>query len=401
MKLTIINQFAAYLQSQNYADQTIRCYVGIISDLDDPPTADCDADALYAYIDHALNQNKYVFSKSCFASFRASLNALFLMQTGIPIAEYRSRLFQPDEYDIFLQKYGGYCRDFLRLTEPVTLASIREVKAFLKAITPDIQQTEWSSITADEVIRYLRAERSGLSVSSLGVTVTAIRRFFRFLQYKDQPIHDSVLTLPLSVPAWSKGGPLPIVLSAEEQEKLNEHSFSKTPTGLRDHLILLCFTELGLRCSEVAALRMSDISWHRGTILIRPTKTRQQRELPISAKLGAALEDYVLHARPKSLGKYLFFKNEKQIFLPASVETIRGVIRRTFDKNGIAGWHVGTHALRRTFGSRLYSTGNDLKTVADLLGHTSVSATKAYVRIDVAALRLAESSWPRRKSNEQ
>ena len=77
------------------------------------------------------------------------------------------------------------------------------------------------------------------------------------------------------------------------------------------------------------------------------------------------------------------------------------MIRRTFDKNSIAGWHVGTHALRRAFGSRLYSTGNDLKTVADLLGHTSVSATKAYVRIDVVALRLAESSWPRRKSNEQ
>ena len=400
MKLTTLNRFADFLRSKDYADQTARDYVAIISALDDPPTAD-DTNALYAYIDHALNQNKPVLSNSSFASFRASVNAFFLMQTGIPIAEYRRRLSRPDEYDLFLQQYGAYRRNFLRLTEPVTLASIREVKAFLKVAAPNIQQTEWSSFTADEVVSYLRAERSGLRVSSLGVTVTAIRRFFRFLQHTNQPIHDSVLTLPLSVPAWSKGGPLPIVLSTEEQEKLNEYSFSKTPTGIRDHLILLCFTELGLRCCEVAALQMSDISWHRSTILIRPTKTRQQRELPISTKLGTALEDYILHARPKSLGKYLFFKNEKQTFLPASVETIRGVVRRTFDKNGIAGWHVGTHALRRTFGSRLYSTGNDLKTVADLLGHTSVSTTKAYVRIDTAALRLAESSWPRRKSNEQ
>ncbi len=401
MKLITLNQFATFLQSQNYADKTIRYYVRIINNLDDLPSTGDDANALYAYIDDVLNRNKSVLSKSCFASFRASLNAFFLMQTRIPIIEYRSRLSQPDEYELFLQKYCDYCRDFLQLTEPVTLASIREVKAFLKVVAPNIQQTEWPAITADEVIRYLRAERSGLSVSSLGVTVTAIRRFFRFLQYTDQPIHDSVLNLPLSVPAWSKGGPLPIVLSAEEQKKLNEYSFSQSPTGLRDHLILLCFTELGLRCSEVATLQMTDISWHRGTILIRPTKTRQQRELPISAKLGAALENYILHARPKSLRKNLFFKNEKQISLPASVETIRGVIRRIFDKNGIAGWHVGTHALRRTFGSRLYSTGNDLKTVADLLGHTSVSTTKAYVRIDAAALRLAESSWPRRKSYEQ
>ena len=62
MELTTLNRFADFLRSQDYADQTVRDYVAIISGLDDPPTAD-DTNALYAYIDHALNQNKPVLSK--------------------------------------------------------------------------------------------------------------------------------------------------------------------------------------------------------------------------------------------------------------------------------------------------------------------------------------------------
>lgn len=114
-------------------------------------------------------------------------------------------------------------------------------------------------------------------------------------------MHHSILNLPLSVTAWSKGGSLPIILSAEQQKKLETYTFPKTPIGLRDRLILCCFTELGLRCSEAANLQMEDILWHSGTIIIRSTKTRSQRELPVSATLGKALEEYVMHARPKSL----------------------------------------------------------------------------------------------------
>lgn len=83
---------------------------------------------------------------------------------------------------------------------------------------------------------------------------------------------------------------------------------------------------------------------------------------------------------------------------PASTENVRSVIRRLYSKVGITGWHVGTHALRRTVGSHLYSAGNDLKTVADLLGHTSVSTVKAYVHIDVESLCEVSSTWPRRES---
>ena len=118
-----------------------------------------------------------------------------------------------------------------------------------------------------------------------------------------------MLNLPLSTPAWSKGNNLPITLSQDEQSRLADYTFPNTPTGLRDYAILLCFTELGLRCSEVSHLQFKDIEWNRGILIVRKTKTHAERELPLSIKLGKALEDYVLHARPISLGYPLFFKS--------------------------------------------------------------------------------------------
>ena len=297
-----------------------------------------------------------------------------------------------------LTKYAEYCLSFLHLTPTVTEAAIREARLFLEKNVLDPDNVEWKNITAKDIISFLARERSTLSVGSIGVSVTAIRRFFRFLKHNDYDIHSSILDLPLSVPNWSKNDSLPIILSDEERKKLYEYRFPSTAVGSRDRLILLLFTELGLRCNEVANICLSDIKWNHGTIIIRKTKTHVERELPISSKLGAALENYIIHYRPKDLKDNLLFKSKNRTNKPATVENIRGAMRRLYEKNGIAGWHVGTHALRRTVGSQLYKAGNDLKTVADFLGHESVSATKAYVRTDTESLKKVASSWPRRDS---
>ena len=68
----------------------------------------------------------------------------------------------------------------------------------------------------------------------------------------------------------------------------------------------------------------------------------------MSAKLGNAMEEYVLHARPISLGSPLYFKSARRMLEPASTDNVRSVIRRLYSKVGITGWHVGTPALRIT-----------------------------------------------------
>ena len=395
MNQTTIDSFRDYLISRNYCNRSVAGYIRTISDLAEPPVSSNPV-LMLDFVDSAVGIKKKQLSTSNFNTARASLNALFLLKTGMKIEDFRRQCITPDRYTHLMERYSDYCTSFLQLTEEVTKAAVREARHFLSATSRNPEQTDWTGITADDIVKYLKTERSNLSTASLGVTVTAIRRFFRFLEHDECKIHASILCLPLSVPNWSKSGNLPVVLTQEQSEWLASLKFDKTLTGLRDHAILLCFMELGLRCSEVAGLQFDDIRWSSGTLLIRKTKTHTQRELPISEKLGKALEDYVLASRKIISGTYLFFKSQRHISEPASTENVRSVIRRLFQKGGITGWHMGTHTLRRTAGSRFYNAGNGLKTVADLLGHTSINTTKTYVRTDIISLRAVASSWPRR-----
>lgn len=400
MNTKTIEQYRVFLHSRNHVSSTINGYTRVIAALEEPPTSS-DPEILLNYVDTSLKDQKENLSKSNHKTLQASLGTFFYMRTGLFINEYRKQCIPKDVYDTFLKPYRDYCQEFLHLTPVVTQASIRETKLFLKAITNDPNHVDWASITARDIVTFLKIERSDLSTASLGVTVTAIRRFFRFLQHNDYEINMSILLLPLSVPNWSKNSKLPVTLSKEYQEKIENHVFPDTAIGLRDRAVLLCFTELGLRCSEVANLQLKDVLWNTGTIVIRKTKTHAERELPLSHKLGIALEQYVLQARSHQLGAPLFYKSKYRVNEPASTENIRGIIRRLFSQNDIHGTWLGTHALRRTVGSQLYNKGNSLKTVADLLGHTSVSTTKAYVRIDTKALQTVASDWPRRNEYEQ
>ena len=395
MNVITTERYRKFLKNNGYGEGTIAAYIRAITNLQDPSSLN-DPLLLLEYIDSTLMLKKDFLSNSNYISARASLNAFFFMVTDIRIKDFRKQLHHADHFSPIMDSFSDYCINFLHLTSPVTDASVREVRLFLSAVVEDIDKTDWSSITAQDIVNFLRKERSGLSSSSLGITVTAIRRFFRFLQHNEKSIHKSVLTLPLATPNWGKNSQLPITLSDQDRKRLMNYQFPETKTGLRDQAILCCFTELGLRCCEVAGLHLSDIKWNQGTIAIRKTKTHCSRELPMSEKLGQVLEHYIMEARPNGLGDSLFFRCGPGIQQPSTTDSIRCAIRRIYEKTGITGPHVGTHALRRSVGSNLYSAGNSLKTVADLLGHNSMSATKAYVRIDIKSLRDVISPWPER-----
>ena len=393
MNTTTIDNFKAFLQKQNYSKSTISGYVRAVQDLKDPPIEGSIA-VFIEYIDEALTLKRKTLTESNFHYAQASLNKLFFWLTGKEIKAARKQIYILDkEVGTLLHQYRDYCSNFLHLTPAVTDSSVREVKLFLSYISGDLDIVDWSVIPADDVIRFLSDCRSELRISSLGVTVTSIRRLFRYLQFLDVEIHTSVLLLPLSTPDWSKNGSLPKVLSESDYAKLNNYVFPDTLNGCRDHAVLLCFIELGLRCSEVAKLSLSDIKWSRGSIIIRESKTHYERELPISKKLGEALEKYVIYYRP-DIGTSLFFQSPRAGCKPVTTETIRSIMRRIFAKVGIDGWWVGTHTIRRSVGSRLHNAGNGLKPVSDLLGHKSINTSKAYVRVDVDSLESIADTWP-------
>ena len=80
---------------------------------------------------------------------------------------------------------------------------------------------------------------------------------------------------------------------------------------------------------------------------------------------------------------------------------IRGVVRRIYEKSGADIKSTGTHILRRTAATKIYSAGNSLKMTADILGHESLDSTVRYTKTDISEILKAASSWPLLKAGER
>lgn len=177
MNSTIICNFKAFLQEQNYSECTIAGYIRAVKDLIDPPEED-GISAMIDYIDEALSVKRERLSKSSFANTRAALNRFFLWITGTELKTAIKQEHILNDENPLIHQYRDYCMSFLHLTPAVTNAASREVGLFLSYITVSYADLEWSTITANDVVRFLSEDRSELRISSLGVTATAIRRFF-------------------------------------------------------------------------------------------------------------------------------------------------------------------------------------------------------------------------------
>jgi len=179
-----------------------------------------------------------------------------------------------------------------------------------------------------------------------------------------------------------------------------EHAFAHNPQGFVDGLtaedrcIILCFTELALRCSEVAALALDDFNWHGRYVTVRNTKNGSDRKLPLSAKLWDALVEYLTQARPQTVCRTLFVRFGHSRGEAMGGSQIRAVIRRNGAKAGLGDRDSGTHILRRTAATKLYNSGNSLKLTADILGHESLNSTTHYAKTDISGLLSVASPWP-------
>lgn len=78
-------------------------------------------------------------------------------------------------------------------------------------------------------------------------------------------MNQSILELPLAPADWNKSN-VPIILTADEEKRLRIHYDINTPLGKRNTIIIRLMLELGMRCAEVAGLKLTDIRWNNGQI---------------------------------------------------------------------------------------------------------------------------------------
>ena len=162
--------------------------------------------------------------------------------------------------------------------------------------------------------------------------------------------------------------------------------------GARDRAILLLIARLGLRASDVSALKFSDLLWQQGT-LIGSGKNRRATRLPLPQDAGEAILHYLSHRQPHKVSDSVF-STVTAPWVPISRHAIRGVIMAALRRTGLSAPTRGAHLLRHSAATRLLRDGVSLAAIGALLRHASIETTTLYAKVDVDLLRELAMPWP-------
>jgi site-specific recombinase XerD len=219
--------------------------------------------------------------------------------------------------------------------------------------------------------------------------VVAVRSYLRFLgATKRCPLgmeHALPCFATRTIPS------LPRFLAAEDVERVisscDGHIFE-----LRDKPVLLLLARLGLRASEVAQLKFTDIDWRNGSITVCG-KGRRQESLPLPQEVGDAILLYLRKGRAP-LAIPVIFTSVRAPFQAMSRATVTGVVRSALHRAGIKAPINGAHVLRHSAATTMLRCGASLAGVGAVLRHRSLSTTTHYAKVDFGLLSTIAQPWP-------
>lgn len=289
-----------------------------------------------------------------------------------------------------LRLYDTHLRDVRGLAAETRKHRIRIVGLLLRQKFND-RAIEICKLQPGDVREFLATQlerhRTASHASDLAA---ALRSYFRYRATRGDPV--GALTAVISSPVRWKLATLPRALTPDEVDRLLNSFTPNLRWPKRGYAIIRCALDLGLRSCEIAHLKISDIDWRAGTVLLKATKSLRQDILPLPMETGQALADYLQHERPPTTSPSVFIPRLGDRDRAMTAGAVRGVIRWAYRRIGLP--HSRSHALRHTFACRLVENGSSLKEVADLLRHRSLHTTLIYAKLDTPKLSAVALPWP-------
>jgi integrase/recombinase XerD len=244
-------------------------------------------------------------------------------------------------------------------------------------------------LTAGDVTAFILDLAGHRSPMAVQATASALRSLLRFLHVEGLIAAPLAQAVPTAA-CWSLAG-LPRFLDNDQVQALLAGCDVRTVAGRRDVAIVTLLVRLGLRASEVAALRLEDIDWRDGEITITGKGNRRER-LPLPADVGHAVVAYLQHGRPATTqGRPVFVR----LRAPHQALTMKGVTRvvvRAGERAGLGA--IGAHRLRHTAATRMLRAGAPLSEIGQVLRHDRPLTTALYAKVDIEGLRALARPWP-------
>lgn len=257
----------------------------------------------------------------------------------------------------------------------------QEILAFVEFITKYKEQIATLELLDKLDIKDLRSwlayrHKDGFSFKSTAHVLSVLRRFYNY--FNRNGVLDNQAVFHLKTPKIDKS--LPRSLSSEDavdSTKTISLLARDDWQGTRDVALLTLIYGCGLRISEALSLKLSDMPL--GDVLRITGKGNKERELPILPIVRQAIDKY-LAACPYALEEndYIFVGARGKHLRP---EVFRKQLRNLRNSFGLPE-STTPHSFRHSFATHLLEQGGDLRTIQELLGHTSLSSTQVYTQTD-------------------
>jgi integrase/recombinase XerD len=235
-----------------------------------------------------------------------------------------------------------------------------------------------------DVMSMRKSNGSPYSTADQHHRISAVKTLYRFLHRRGFVLFDpsAGMEYPRGEQKLPRG-----ILTVEEARKLVEAPDLLTPNGLRDRAILETFYGAGIRASELARLRKTDVDTDTCVLRVNLGKGRKDRDVPLTKAAADAIEDYLQRGRASFPGA----ERSPLIFLaqrggPMHNSALNAVVK-LWAKSSRIRKKISCHTLRHSMATHLLRCGADIRHIQVLLGHASLSSTERYTHVEIHDLQ--------------
>jgi len=266
---------------------------------------------------------------------------------------------------------------------------VHMVRPFLhRCISADGLALDIDQLSEADVTVFMVARCAEQSRGAAQLTATALRSLLRFLHVSGA----TTSSLAGAVPAVNSRrlAGLPSRLEPEHVRRLLAACDRRTLGGSRDFAVITTLARLGLRAAEVATLRLDDVHWRGGELVVQG-KGRRAERMPLPSDVGAVLVAYLRRRPATAQGRTLFVRlaAPHAQFRPG---TVTHIVAAAAQRAGLG--HLSAHRLRHFAATQLLRAGAPLSEIQDFLRHARMQTTAIYAKVDRDALRTIARPWP-------
>ncbi len=272
--------------------------------------------------------------------------------------------------------------------------TVRQYRHHIRAFLSDRfenRSVRLNALSLADTHKYLQRKCAAVCSNTLHGMTAALRSYFTFLHLSGDLQTDMASGVP-TVACW-RLSTVPKYLKPAEVQRLLDICDRSTIKGQRDYAILLLLARLGLRAGEVVSMRLDDIYWDIGEMLVRGKGQRHDR-LPIPKDVGEALAIYLRDGRPRCQTRHVFVRMtapHREFACPSDISTI---VRQTIDRAGLHPPCRGAHVLRHSLATQMLQKGASLSEIGQVLRHRSPNTTELYSKVALGALQALAQPWP-------